>query len=142
MNNQKSSSWKDNFFIWQSIFTKFAIDYCPRQRYNHRGNCSDRTIIAYIYHIYWPIKINTKIFIKAILSLVRNLNSTCLLIYQSFDVNRWPITFLGLVVHTSIVGIRNVHLKDIRHRRSRSYRFFFFFLIFKLWVGLLTDGRR
>lgn len=38
-------------FFCQSIFTKFDIAYCPRQCYNFRTYCSDRTIIAHSCHI-------------------------------------------------------------------------------------------
>ena len=53
----KSSTCMGNLFIWQDIFTKFCIDYFPRQRYNLRRNCLDRITIAYNCHTNWTIGI-------------------------------------------------------------------------------------
>lgn len=40
----------------QDIFTKFAKDYCPRQRHNFCTNYLDQTTLAYSCHPNWPIK--------------------------------------------------------------------------------------
>ena len=57
----KSSFCMENFWVWRDIFTKFDIDYYPRQRYNLRRNCLDRTTIAHSSHRNWPVKIQIKI---------------------------------------------------------------------------------
>lgn len=52
-----SSSCMVNFFIWQTIFTNFRMDYCPRLRYNLQANCADPATIAYSWHTHWTFKI-------------------------------------------------------------------------------------
>lgn len=42
----------NNYFISQDIFAKFETDYCSRQLYNFRKNCSDRTTTAYTWLTY------------------------------------------------------------------------------------------